>query len=380
MQFSSIIGQKAVIEKLLASVQENRVAHTQLFLGPEGCGSFALSIAFAQYINCQQKSSEDSCGKCPSCVKFQKFSHPDLHFFFPTTTTSSVKKDPKSELFLKEWREYLEKCAAYPTQNEWYNKLNVGNKQGYIRKDDAHNLMHKIALKSYEAEYRIIVIWMPERINEIASNKLLKTLEEPPPKTLIFLIAEKYDLLLPTIRSRSQFIKVPKLTDNDVEEALFSKTEANEAEAKDIAMLSNGNWNHAIEIYENAEETQSNFILFREWLRFCYKHGNFVALNKLNSDLARLGRERQKRFLNYGLETIHSSMLHNQGSSEKVKKTGEEFDFSKRFAPYIHANNQSDIYQLLNESIYHIERNAHAGILFTDLSFKLGALLKRKQT
>ena len=256
--------------------------------------------------------------------------------------------------------------------------LNVGNKQGYIRKDDANDLIHKLALKSYEAEYRAIIFWMPERINDIASNKLLKTLEEPPSKTLILMIGEKYDLLLPTIRSRAQLIKVPKLEDKEVAEALFSKTEVDETEANKIAMLSNGSWNMALEIYENTEEAHANFELFRNWLRLCYKHGNFVELNKLNGQLASLGRERQKRFLNYGLDTIHNSMLHNHGNGSNVKKSGEEFEFSKRFAPYIHQNNQTEIYKILNESIYHIERNAHAGILFTDLSFKLGTLLKKK--
>jgi len=378
MQFKSIIGQQEVKRKLVKSVHENRVAHTQLILGPEGSGSMALAIAFIQFINCKNKTETDSCGVCPSCIKYQKFSHPDLHLYFPSTTNNRVKKDPKSKLFLPEFREYLEHCSAYPTQQGWYGKLGVGNKQGTIYTRDAADIVQEMSLKSYEAEYKTFIIWMPERLHESASNKLLKTFEEPPDKTLILLVGERYELLLPTVRSRAQLVKVTKLKDDEVADALFSKTEATEEEAFQISLTANGNWNLALEVYENAEETQTNFLLFRQWLRLCFRSGNFIDLNKLNGELARLGRERQKSFLNYGLEIVHSSIQHNQGNGQIVKKTGEELEFSEKFAPYINPANQTEIYTLLNESIYHIERNVHAGILFSDLSFKVGDLLKKR--
>ncbi len=377
MQFSSIIGQKEVIKKLLTSVRENRVAHTQLLLGPEGSGCLALSIAFAQYVTCKNRTETDSCGACPSCVKFEKFSHPDLHFFFPTTTNDAVKKDPKSLLFLNDWREYLTGCNAYATQSGWYDKIKVGNKQGTIYTRDASDMAKEISLKPYEAEYKIFIFWMAEKMHETASNKLLKTFEEPPQKTLIVLTAEKYELLLPTVRSRTQLIKVPKLSDEEITEELFSSTQAEEEEAKDIALLAGGNWNLAIETYENAKETQNNFIIFRKWLRLCFRPGNYLKLNSLNAELARIGRERQKSFLGYGLETVHNSILHNQGNEKYVKKSGDELEFSKRFAPFINTANQADIYQLLNQAIYHVERNAHGGILFSDLSFRISDLLNK---
>ena len=378
MQFKSVISQDAVKKKLLTSVQENRVAHTQLLLGPEGCGSMALAIAFSQYINCKNKIEDDSCGICPSCIKYQKFSHPDLHFYFPTTTNNHVKKDPKSLLFMNDWREYMESCNAYPVQQGWYEKLGVGNKQGTIYTRDASDLAHEMSLKPYESEYKIFIIWMPEKMHEAASNKLLKTFEEPPNKTLIILVAERFELLLTTVRSRAQLVKVSKLKDEEIAEALYAKTEISENQAKDISLVSNGNWNLALEIFENAEDTQSNFILFRKWLRLCFRPGNYLELNALNGNLAKIGRENQKRFFNYGLESVHSSILHNQNNSQIVKKSGDELDFSQKFAPYINLANQTEIYNLLNESIYHIERNAHAGILFSDLGFKMGTLLKKK--
>ena len=172
--------------------------------------------------------------------------------------------------------------------------------------------------------------------------------------------------------------KVSKLKDEEIAEALYAKTEISENQAKDISLVSNGNWNLALEIFENAEDTQTNFILFRKWLRLCFRPGNYLELNALNGNLAKIGRENQKRFFNYGLESVHSSILHNQNNSQIVKKSGDELDFSQKFAPYINLANQTEIYNLLNESIYHIERNAHAGILFSDLGFKMGTLLKKK--
>lgn len=375
MQFKNIIGQRAVIEKLITSVHENRVAHTQLFLGPEGNGSFALAIAFAQFINCGNRSETDSCGICPSCVKYHKFSHPDLHFFFPTTTNNSVKRDPKSELFINDWRTYLASINAYPTQKGWYEHLAVGNKQGTIFVRDASDLIHQIALKPYEAEYKVFIIWMAERLHTSASNKLLKTFEEPPDKTLIILIAERYELLLPTVRSRAQLVKINKLPEKEIAATLIQQYQLTKEDAIDIAILSEGSWNLATEIYENAEETQSNFIKFRQWLRLCFKMGDFTELNTFNASIAKIGREKQKRFLAYGLETVHNSILHNSGNSTVVKMNNNEMDFSKKFAPYINSANQLEIYTLLNEAVYHIERNAHAGILFSDLSFKLNDLL-----
>lgn len=377
MQFKSIIGQEAVKNRILTSLNENRVAHTQLFLGPEGSGSYALALAFVQYINCKNKTETDSCGICPSCVKFEKFIHPDLHFYFPTTSNDSVKKDPKSALFLTDWRLYLDTNNAYPTQNGWYEHINVGNKQGTIYVRDASDIIKAVSLKPYEANYKIFFIWMAERLNISASNKLLKTFEEPPDNTLIFIFAERYELLLPTVRSRAQLVKIDKLPDYAISNALVSEKGCEEINAHDIALISGGNWNLAQEIYDNAGDTQENFLKFRQWLRLCFRPGNYLELNKFNGDISRSGREKIKHFLSYGLETIHTSILHNGGQSEGVKKAGEELDFSTKFAPYINITNQSAIYQLLNEAIYHVERNAHAGILFSDLSFKIGDLLKQ---
>lgn len=371
MQFKDIIGQRQVIDRLLSSYRENRVAHTQLFLGQEGSGAFALALAFAQYINCEQKQEGDSCGKCASCLKYERFSHPDLHFFFPTTTNDKVKKDPKSELFLDEFREYLTESRGYITQNGWYEQLKVGNKQGMINVRDASDIIAKTSLKPYEAPYKIIMIWMAEKLNDATSNKLLKTFEEPPENTIIMLVAERYEMLLPTVRSRAQLIKVPKIGIEDMQKALKERLEFDENAAGEIAVMSSGSWNLAQDLADNSEEVKANFVTFRQWLRHCFKPDNYLELNKFISELGRLGREKQKAMLNYGLEMVHLCMLHNQDHGSLVVKNGEELEFSKKLAPFITPDNQEEIYSLLNEAVYHIERNAHPGILFSDLSFKL---------
>jgi len=374
MQFNSIIGQQSLINKLITGYNENRVAHTQLFLGNEGSGALAVGIAFAQFLNCTNKANNDSCGECSSCIKFEKLVHPDLHFYFPTATTSSVKKGPKSELFLNEWREYINKNNAYITQSGWYEHLGIGNKQGYIRKDDANEIISKLSLKAYEAEYKVVIIWMIDRMNEAASNKLLKTYEEPPENTLIILVGEKYEKLLATVRSRAQLFKVPKLTESEIANKLTEEG-IEENKAKDVALLSNGNWNLANDIINNAEETQTNFINFRKWLRLCFQPKDYAALVKFNQEMGKIGREKQKSFLSYGLEVIHNSILQNNNSGSVIKKAGEELDFAKKFSPFINEANQTEMYTALNQAIHHIERNAHAGILFSDLSFTIVDLI-----
>ncbi len=376
MQFSSIIGQKALISKLISAHNENRVAHTQLFLGNDGSGTLPLAIAYAQYLLCTDKIDNDSCGVCPSCKKFEKIAHPDLHFYYPTATTQSVKKDPKSSLFLDYWRSYITDNDGYISLNGWLDHLGVGNKQGYIRKDDANEIISKLSFKAYEGSYKVIIIWMVDKMNESASNKLLKTFEEPPENTVLILIGNKYEQLLPTVRSRAQLVKVPRLKDEDIIQKLQS-TGVSLEEANKLATLSCGNWNTVKEIEDNAGETQANFINFRKWLRLCFQPRDYSELLKFNQEMSKLGREKQKSFLNYGIEVIHSSIQNNFNNTDNIKKAGEELDFTRKFSQFINDSNQKEIYKALNEAIYHIERNAHAGILYSDLSFKIVDLIAK---
>ncbi len=379
MQFSLVIGQEAVKEKLIASVNENRMAHTQLFLGPEGSGAFPLAVAFAQYVNCHNKKDGDSCGTCLSCIKYQKFAHPDLHFIFPTNTNEKVKKDPKSLLFTEEWREYLKETQGYADQNQWYEKLAIGNKQGTIYTRDADDVVKILGLKPYEAEYKVVIIYLAEKLMDQASNKLLKSLEEPPDKTLIILVAERYEMIIPTIRSRAQLVKIPRIPDDRLVLELLKRfpDTIDESKAEDVVALAQGNWNLAINIVEYAGENEYNFITFREWMRLCFKPGDYFKLNTLIQELSRLGREKQKSFLTYGLNVVHSALLVNQKLDVKLIAGAEEKDYFKNFGPFVNSANEQEIYSLLNNAVYHVERNANPGILFTHLSFRFIDLLKK---
>jgi DNA polymerase-3 subunit delta' len=380
MQFKDIIGQEGAKSKLLKAYKEGRVAHTQLFLGPEGSGALPLAISFGQYVNCTNKQENDSCGTCASCIKFEKYSHPDLHFIFPSNKPEGFKENPASELFTKQWIEYINQANGYAVQNEWYSFLNIGNKQGNIYARDANNLIRILSFKPYEARYKIAIIWMVERMDTNPANKLLKTFEEPPEDTLIFLVAERYELLLPTVRSRAQLIKVPKLKEKDIKLALNRAVEANPdidlTNLDHILANAAGNWNKAFTLSTQAEEDQTNFENFREWLLLCYRF-DYPAIFKFVQKLGGLGREKQKSFLRYGLHVVHNSIQINNKNGQVVTGGDNEKTFFNSFAKYINEANQYDFYDALNEAIYHIERNAHPAILFGDLSLTLAVLLNR---
>lgn len=378
MLFSQIIGHEDIKKKLIQSVKENRIAHAQLFLGPEGTGKLALAIAYAQYINCTNKRENDSCGECPSCKKFNALAHPDLHFIFPSTTNKNVKKDPESDLFLTEWREYLTSCDCYASLPNWYNALDIENKQGLINVRDASTIIRKLNLKSYEAEYKVVIIWMAERLNTEAANRLLKLVEEPPEKTLFILVSENQEELLMTIRSRTVLMKIPKLTYNDVSEALVKKFNCNAENAHNAAVLSNGNWILATNYVDNQDEEKIYFTFFQKWMRYCFKFNAPELIDFIANDIKSLGREKQKEFLAYGLNLFHNALFINNGLINNVLLPEDEKAFLRNFAPFISNNNIDLITELFEESIRQIERNGNAQLIFLDDSFKIFNYFKMK--
>ena len=378
MLFSQIIGHEDIKAKLIQSVKENRVAHAQLFLGQEGTGKLALAIAYAQYINCTNRGEHDSCGICPSCKKYNALAHPDLHFIFPTTTNKNVKKDPESDLFLAEWREYLEKCETYADLSSWYNALDVENKQGAINVRDAATIMRKLNLKAYEAEYKVAIIWMAEKLNVQAANKLLKVLEEPPEKTLFILISENQEELLTTIRSRTVLMKIPKLTLDEVQNALVNKFGCDYNVARNAAVLANGNWILAQSYINDQEDEKIYFQSFQKWMRYCFRFSASELIDFIANDIKSLGREKQKEFLAYGLNFFHNALLMNNGLSDNVLLPEDEKAFLKNFAPFISNNNIDLITELFEESINQIERNGNASLIFLDDSYKIFNYFKMK--
>lgn len=377
MQFKDVIGQETVKGKLLLSVRENRVPHAQLFLGPAGSGKMPLALAYAQYILCPNRTATDSCGVCPTCQKVSKLAHPDLHFVIPTAINKKVKSNPESDLFSEDWRDYVLQTKGYVDASSWYSFLEVENKQGVINVRDAAALLRKLSFKSYEGEYKIAIIWMAEKVNETAANKLLKLLEEPPEKTVFILIAENQDQLLATIRSRTTLVKVPQIELDAVADALVTREGCDAAVARDAAIVAEGNWNNACYLAKEKDEEKFFFTTFQQWMRLCFK----AAVGELidfSNNVKGIGREKQKELLQYGLRIVRNSMLFNNSLAEMVMLPGDEKLFNAKFAPFINSANLAQIAGLLEESMRQIERNGYAPLIFLDTSLKMAKLLKMK--
>ena len=377
MQFKDVIGQSAVKQRLIASVRENHVPHAQLFLGPAGCGKLPLALAYAQYILCPNRTETDSCGVCPTCQKLQKLVHPDLHFVVPTATTKKIKSNPESDLFMEEWREYVFQNQGYVDTSSWYTFLDVENKQGYMSVRDAASLLRKLSMKSYEGEYKIAIIWMAEKMRVDTANKLLKLLEEPPEKTVFLLIAEDQEELLATIKSRTALVKIPAIANDKIEMALFERLGCTAQQAHDAAMISEGNWLNACHSVQESEDRKFFFTTFQQWMRLCFRAA-YSELIDFSNNARSLGREKQKELLDYGLRIIRNSLLFDNGLAEIVMLPDDEKQFNAKFAPFVNPANLAQIAELFEEAIRQIERNGYAPLIFTDVSFKMVALLKKK--
>jgi DNA polymerase-3 subunit delta' len=389
MKFSDIIGQEPLKQRLKRTVLDNRVSHAQLFLGPEGSGKLALALAYAQYINCRKRTPEDSCGECPSCRKYSKLIHPDLHFLYPINSTKEVTGAKiQCKDFIIPWREFLLQNNNYVTLPDWYEKIGIEKKQGFINAEDADGINRTLAYKAYEAEYKVMIIWMIEKMNGVSANKLLKNLEEPPDKTLFILISENQDQIIATILSRAQLIKFPRLSDTDIQQGLETRNDIATADASKIARLSDGNYTTALMLAGknssdsvSLETEQERFIIFREWMRRCFTiAGNLKDYDKLQETIPSLmgdgSREKQKEMLTYGLHMFRICLQYNVGNQHLVKLDGEELAFVKNFSPYIHPLNIEKFDEEFNRAIFHIERNANAQIVLTDLSHLVARILK----
>ena len=375
MLFSEIIGQQPAKERLLRSVSDGRISHAQLFLGPQGSGSLALAVAYAQYISCGSKQPSDSCGTCASCIKYNKLIHPDLHFVYPVALSKDVRTSTDKA---QEWRAaFLDN--PYITLFNWFEQLDAENKQAVIGVEESGEILRKLSLTTYEAEYKIMIIWQADKMNQAAANKLLKILEEPPDKTLFLLVCESEDQLLRTIVSRTQLIKIPKISDSELIKALVEQNGLSAAAAEKTAHLADGNYAEALLLINENENAAANLASFQKLMRASLKfnpQGVFGWIDEMNS----AGRERQKNFINYALHIIRESMVLNYGDPQLVKLGADEQDFVKKFAPFIHAGNIERFMDELNKAYYHMERNANAKILFMDLAFKFNEFLNIPKT
>ncbi|MGB4774228.1 MAG: hypothetical protein WBP45_03575 [Daejeonella sp.] len=368
MQFRDIAGQEKVKERLVQTVLENRVSHAQLFLGPEGSGSLILALAYAQFIACESRQEDDSCGECASCRKYSKLIHPDLHFSYPFFR-GGEKEDSTPDL--EEWRDII-LTDPYFNLDRWRERLEAQNKQPNINKAECLSILRKLALKPFEGEYKTLIIWLPEYLKN-EGNRLLKTLEEPSDKTLIILVAQNQDQILNTIISRTQLIKIPALSNNTIRQYLVQSKNVSESKASQIAYLSEGNLQWALSFLQ--EEENDNFKLFTDWMRMTFTDQGIKVIDFVEL-IAKLGRENQKNFLCYGINLLRESLMILSGASNLVHLPDAELNFISNFSKQLTIAKAEAIVKELEKTHYHVERNANPKILFLDVSLQLIKILK----
>jgi DNA polymerase III subunit delta' len=381
MKFSEIAGQKEVINRIVQNVKIGRISHAQMIVGKEGSGSLSLALAFAQFVNCTNKqyapeNSElhgDSCGECPSCYKSKKLIHPDIHFVLPVNETKQIKKK-LTKYFMPAWRDFIQSRSAYVGINQWYDFIEM-EKQGIISADECNEILNTLNYKTYESEYKIMIIWMVEKLYYSAAPKILKILEEPPQKTLFLLVSDNPFSILDTIISRVQMIKLSKLSVNDIVKYLDLHYSTPQSTAVKLCDAYDCNLNAIIEAL-NHEDISAQFMkLFVEWMRICFKQNTSQILS-LSNEFKEMGREKQKQYLQFAITQIRNAWVQKISTKLYHCHSSEHDSFYKNFGKYLHETNTQLIRKELELTYYAIERNANHKILFTDTSLKIGNLLK----
>jgi DNA polymerase III subunit delta' len=365
MLFKDVIGQEELIAHLIQEVKNDKISHAKLFLGNVGYGGLPLALAFVQYLFCEQKSENDSCNVCPSCLKLNKFEHADVHFSFPVVQALSKFSDH----FIKDWREQLLK-NPYFDLNLWTNLIDDKGRKPIIGTEESVSIIKKLSLKSFEGKYKVMIIWLAEEMNSTCANKLLKILEEPPNKTIFILIASNQEYMLQTILSRTQIVNIPAIQVESLAKKISEIYEVDNSSSMSIASLSEGDYIEAQELMNDNENKNVYRDLFIELMRVCYKK-DVIAMIDWSEKASNLGKERQKIFLKYALHMFRQSILKNYTDNQLTKLSKEEEEFLIKFSRFVTGSNIFEFMENFNESYYQIERNANAKILFTNLCFKV---------
>jgi len=371
MQFKKIIGQESIKQQLIQTVAENRVSHAQLFLSCDGSGALPMAIAYAQYINCLNKTAEDSCGECSSCRKYERYIHPDLHFSYPFFAAKDVKIAVD---VLEEWRSMLLE-DAYFDMDIWRSKLSAENKQANINIAECHDIIKKLSYKAFEGDTKVLIMWLPEYLDK-EGNSLLKIIEEPPANTLFILVANNQEQILSTLLSRTQIVKIPKLDYAIVESYLMQEFGLSEHQATEYSFLADGNLIEAKQLVASIQNENAD--RFAEWLRMGY--GNKVLdMTGFVEQIAGWGRENQKNFLKYGISFMRECSLLISGADELVKLPVSALQTAQKLSKHVLDLSMADaIISELEKAHYHIERNANPKILFLDVSLQLVKIIKFK--
>lgn len=372
--FDDVIGQEEAKKRLRQEVAEGRIPHAQLFCGPAGTGKLPLALAYARYLSCPHRTAQDACGVCPSCVKWEKLVHPDVHFVFPIVRNAKAKKEVCDD-YIVAWRRLLT-GSTYFGLNHWLDEMDAENGQPLIYAKESDEITRKLSLKSSEGGYKIALIWLPEKLHEVCANKLLKLLEEPPAQTLFLLVSEAPEMLLTTIISRTQRFNVPCINETEITQALTRRFGLQAADAQNVAHLANGNFVKALETIHLSEENKLFFDLFVSLMRLSYQR-KIKEMKQWSEQLAGMGRERQKNFLMYCQRMIRENFIFNLHQPEMNYLTTDEQQFATRFAPFVNERNVMGIMNELTEAQLHIEQNVNARMVFFDFSLKMIVLLKQ---
>lgn len=377
MQFKDIIGQRPTIERLVRGVDTGRVSHAQLFSGQEGYGPLPLAIAYAQYIHCTNRREGDSCGECPSCRQIAQLAHPDLHFVFPVNTPKGRSGEkPLSDRFLPQWRKIVTDTGGYFDEQSWYSAIEIDNKQGNISTQEADEIIRKLSFKSFESEYKIVVVWLAERMNTQAANKLLKILEEPWDKTLFLLLSASPEQLLPTIVSRTQCVTVPSIDETSLTRYLTARKGMPEADAFRAARLSRGDLLEALRCLRHASENDELFDLFVKLMRLSYE-GRHLELLEWAEAVASMGREEQKRLIENSVRLLRDSYMLTAGMEPICYLFGREEQFCKKFAPYVNNRNIEPLVAEMERTMRQIAQNGNPRIVFPHFALTVSKLINR---
>ena len=374
MLFSDVVAQSSLSKRLREGIRSGKVAHAQLFDGAEGSGALALARACAQYLHCTNKNDDDSCGTCDSCVAHSKLQHPDLHWSFPFFKKNSSGKSI-SDPFQAPWREMMME-GAYMGSAEWLKKIGADKKQLFISVDEALEINRKLGLKAFHGGYKILILWLPETMRVDTANKLLKLIEEPTDKTVMFFVSQNSEQLLATILSRLQRVKVLRLSDEAAAEGLAKISGISHENALGWVHVTEGNITAANRLAKSGTETP-DLEFFSSWMRACWAR-DAEAMVRQTNEFAAPGREAQKRFLTYSLHMVRQCIIGNYGATSLVRLTSGEKLFLSKFSKFINHQNVVKISSLLEAAHRDIVGNVNSKIVFLDLSVQIHMLLRKE--
>lgn len=376
MFFKDIIGHEDIKAHLIKSVSENKIPHAQLFCGPDGIGKLAMAIAYARFLNCTGKSAgdTDACGVCPSCRQITSMMHPDIHYSFPIYKTSKPKRSVSDD-YIKEWRHLLTE-TKYISLEDWLSEIGAENAQLQIYVDESQEIIRKLTYKSFESEYKVMIMWLPELMNEGCANKLLKILEEPYEKTIFILVSNRPDKLISTILSRTQPVHFKGLPQELISQTIQERFAVDAQAADSVTRLAGGSYRRALELMKQTDENKQFFDFFVQMMRLAYAR-KIKDMKDWSEKVSKLGREAEKRFLQYCQRMLRENYIYNARVPSIVYMTPEERNFSTRFAPFINEKNVIQIMEELGRAENDISRNGNAKIILFDLSIKMILLIKR---